>query len=127
MKINVNCNSDREFIRKYITLTRSLDSDPPTPSEIELIIEFLLLPPKFEYQRFSIAAKRKVIQNYPNISNIPNINNKLHSLLKKKFLTKDEDKVIYLPKDLQVALRKFREDKQLIGNINFNGSNKVDN
>jgi hypothetical protein len=74
-----------------------------------MIIGFTLLPKeKFQYQRFSTLAKDTLIRTYdPSLTKI-NINNKIYSLLDKKFLKRDEDKVIYLPSHLLSALEDFR-------------------
>lgn len=109
MTINYPPLTEREFLRKYLEFANLLipEEQQLVPSEIELMIEFALLPPKFQYQRFSSLAKSKVIESTSqynwNLTKL-NINNKLYALIDKKFLHRDDDKVIYMPKHFLFAL-----------------------
>lgn len=121
--------SEREFLSKYLELTNILlpEEQRLIPSEIDLIIEFTLLPEeKFAYQRFGSLAKDKVIEAAATrnwkLSKL-NINNKLYALLDKQFLRRDEDKVIYLPKHLLAALKQFQKDQTFDVNIVFTYDN----
>jgi hypothetical protein len=128
MTINYPDLTDRLFLKKYLNLYNLLapEAQHLEPAEIDLIIEFVLLPEdKFGYQRFSSLAKDKVIEaaalyNW-NLTKL-NINNKLYALLDKKFLRRDEDKVIYLPSHILSAYKVFKEKKQFKVDIFFNGS-----
>jgi len=125
--------NEREFIRKYLEFTnlRLPTEQQLMSSEIELIVEFVILPEdKFGYQRFSPLAKTKVKQAFLErekiISNI-NINNKIYSLIEKEFLRKDEDKVIYLPTHLLKAYRSFKKDKEFSITAHFPYEKPQDN
>lgn len=126
MVINYPSLSEREFIEKYLRIYNLLmpEEQQLVESEILLIIEFCLLPDeKFAYQRFGSLAKTKVIEAALNsdwkLTKL-NINNKLYALIDKKFLRRDEDRVIYLPKHLIEALKDFRSTKKFELKVNFN-------
>ena len=56
--------SDRSLIYKYFDLINAAQPNQDrilTDKEIELLTEFLLLPPKFHSQLFSLQAKRKIV------------------------------------------------------------------
>jgi hypothetical protein len=125
MKVNYPPLDDRGFLAKYLLVVNTLlpKEQQLVDSEIELIIEFLLLDNnKFNYQRFGPLAKKKVIENAGQrgwkLTKI-NINNKLYSLLEKGFLRRDTDKVVYMPKHVSTALEAFRADKEFVINIEF--------
>lgn len=125
MTINYPKISDRDFLAKYLDLYNLLLPEPQRllPSETDLVIEFALLPDeKFHYQRFGSLAKNKVIESAASrewkLTKL-NINNKLYALLDKKFLRRDEDKVIYMPKHLMQALDSFRKKQGLEVKIMF--------
>lgn len=116
---------ERAFLTKYLELTNILlpEDQRLIPSEIDLVIEFALLPEdKFAYQRFGSLAKDKVIESAAqrnwSLSKL-NINNKLYALLDKQFLRRDEDKVIYMPKHLLAALKQFQKEKKFDVNVAF--------
>lgn len=131
MTINYPALDERQFLQKYLNLYNLLvpESQHLLPSEIDLVTEFALLPEtKFAYQRFSSLAKDKVIESSAHLDwklTKLNINNKLYALLDKKFLYRDEDKVIYLPKHLLTSLKLFREKNIFKVEIILNG-NKQD-
>lgn len=122
--------SEREFLEKYISILNVLlpEEQKLIPSEIELVIEFAILPEdKFQHQRFGSLAKNRVISAFKLVGKVyhkVNINNKLYSLIDKKFLYRDEDNVIYMPKYLLEALREFRKTNKFIFNIEFNAINE---
>jgi len=68
-------------------------------AEIRLLAEFILLPEKFSYQRFSKHAKDKVLtqcrEHGWDITRV-NLNNKLYSMIGKGILRRDDDSVIYI-------------------------------
>lgn len=111
MTIKYPISTEKQFLYIYLTLYNALlpEQQRLVPSEIDMMIGFALLPnDKFQYQRFSTLAKDTVIRYYdPHLTKI-NINNKLYSLLDKKFLKRDEDKVIYLPPHFLKALQEYR-------------------
>lgn len=114
MKINYPSLDERSFLKKYLAFYNLLvpEVQQLLPSEIDLVTEFALLPDsKFSYQRFGSLAKNKVIEAATEkgwkLTKL-NINNKLYALLDKRFLRRDEDKVIYMPEHLMKALQSFR-------------------
>ncbi len=93
----------RKLLRKYFQILNLIQEDTAyhfTEVEIQVITEFLLLPPKFSYARFSLPAKRRVIQSikeiYDKDMTMLSINNKLYSLVSKGYIKRDTDKVMYL-------------------------------
>lgn len=127
MNLNFPIGSVKEFVLKYVAFYNLLMPlhQQVLPSEAELIAEFASLDDaKFEYQRFGALAKNKVIESYSTqgrkLTKL-NINNKLYSLLDRKFLVRDEDKVIYFPKHLSLALSQYKTSSVFNVNIKFNG------
>lgn len=127
MTINNPPVDERGFVQLYLEFYNKLipESQRLMPSEIDLVTEFAILPEdKFAYQRFSSLAKSKVVESAKSrgwkLTKL-NINNKIYSLLDptKKFLRRDEDGVIYLPKHLLQALQEFRKNKSFEIRINF--------
>lgn len=92
----------RLTLKKYFEVLNSLapESQCLTEKEILALIEFLLLPPKFDYQRFSSVAKRKVIESlefqYDWQLSMNNLNNKLYAMIPKGALRRDTDGVMYI-------------------------------
>lgn len=92
----------RQTVRKYFEILNSVA--PPeqclTEKEILVLIEFLLLPPKFDYQRFSSVAKHKIIESlefqYDWVLSMNNLNNKLYAMIPKGALRRDTDGVMYI-------------------------------
>lgn len=126
MKINYPSLDERGFLKKYLAFYNLLvpEVQQLLPSEIDLITEFALLPDsKFSYQRFGSLAKNKVIEAATEkgwkLTKL-NINNKLYALLDKRFLRRDEDKVIYMPEHLMKALQSFRTNKTFEIKLVFN-------
>lgn len=125
MTINYPALDERTFLKRYLEISNMIlpEEQRLVPSEIDLMIEFALLPEKFKHQRFGSLAKDKVIEYVEEVSGKRltklNINNKLYSLLDKKFLHRDIDKVIYMPKHFLHALETFRNDKNFVVNIVF--------
>ncbi len=131
MTINYPKVSEREFLLKYLDFLNLLlpEERKLVPSEIDLVIEFALLPPKFQYQRFGTLAKSKVIESASSLGwklTKLNINNKLYALLGKEFLRRDEDQVIYLPDHLLKALNTFRTKNLFEFKINFSRNEDIE-
>lgn len=125
MTIKYPVKTERDFLYIYLSLYNALlpQEQQLTQSEIELIIGFALLPDsKFHYQRFSTLAKEHIIRDNPHLTKI-NINNKLYSLLDKKFLKRDEDSVIYMPQHLLTTLSSFKQDPNFQINLKFISNN----
>lgn len=101
MKAIFKTTEKQIYRRLFCILNAFYDNDDKklTNTEINLLVEFLLLPrKKFEYQPFSTLAKTKVMETakeYGWILSRENVNNKLYALVTKGYLWKDEDGVMY--------------------------------
>lgn len=132
MKINYPSLDERSFLKKYLAFYNLLvpEVQQLLPSEIDLVTEFALLPDsKFSYQRFGSLAKNKVIEAATEkgwkLTKL-NINNKLYALLDKRFLRRDEDRVIYMPEHLMKALQSFRTNNNFEIKLMFTNVSKQD-
>lgn len=71
-----------------------------TDMEVMFLAEFLILPEKFRYNRFSKVAKRRVIDALKEARQIDvtvsSINPKLYSLVDKGVIKRDDDGVMYI-------------------------------
>lgn len=101
--INFKNYSSRVALYKYFDLLNVAQPNPDkrlTETEAQLLTEFLLLPEKFSYQRFSHPAKKRVMASLDEELNwkltIVNLNNKLYSMIEKGYLRRDTDSVIYI-------------------------------
>lgn len=123
MTINYPGTSDFDFLVKYLEVTNMLliPDQRLTLGEMELVAAITSLPEeKYKYQRFSTGAKKRVAESLG--ITIANINNRVHALTTKKFLRRDEDKVLYLPKQLLNIYEEFKKGQvSLI--IKFNRTN----
>ena len=66
ININIPTDDTRTLIRVYLEILNIINPNPNnklTDGEIKLLTEFLLLPEKFSYQRFSRYAKPVVVKN----------------------------------------------------------------
>lgn len=124
MTIKYPPQTEIEFLRRYLEFANILlpEEQRLVPKEVDLIVEFALLPSKFEHQRFKSLAKDKVIESTKEkgwkLTKL-NVNNKIYALLDKKFLHRDIDGVIYLPKHLLFALSEFRKNKSFLIKVQF--------
>jgi hypothetical protein len=87
----------RNIYQKLFRVINAMQSSPTkiiSQSEIDMLVEVLVLPYKFRFQRFSILAKRKARASAQargwNITP-ENFNNKVYSLVDKGILDRDED------------------------------------
>jgi len=104
MIINYKNLDKKDFLTKYFNILNTaqpVKSKRLTGTEIMVLIEFLLLPDKFENKRFGTLARKKVLDyllegGYTLTRG--NLNNKIYSMIEKGYLRKDIDGVIY-PKD----------------------------
>lgn len=101
----------RESLSKFFHFVNAAQLDSSkllTETEIQVLIEFILLPEKFKYQRFSTLAKRKVREllknNFNWVLSKENLNNKIYAMIDKNILSRDEDGVIHLVKHLRVPI-----------------------
>lgn len=78
-----------------------------TDTEMMVLGEFLLLPEKYKYQRFSKAGKSKVVDNCKKYlgweTTKVNLNNKIYGLISKGYVRRDADHVLYIVKPLEQA------------------------
>lgn len=94
--------SERVFWRKLVRFFAALNSNPDnnlTATELDILVEFLMLPIKFEHQLFGKVAKQKVRQACKKSGwemSRMNLNNKIYGIEKKGYIVKDEDRINYL-------------------------------
>jgi len=108
-------NEDRRIIvHRFLELLSTLNPDPTkvlTPSEITMFTEFLLLPEKYKYQRFSRPAKdyvRQVLQEEFNMKlSKVNMNNKIYSIRDKGYIYTDTDRCMYIKVYLIQAIQRL--------------------
>jgi len=118
MKVKFPPQQLRDTIRSFLRILSSLNPNPQnylTDAEINLLAEFLLLPPKYEFYLFSKVPKKKVRENLLSIGwklSAESMNQKLYSLIDKQYLYRDEDNVIYLSKYLK------HQTKHLLDKLN---------
>lgn len=89
-----------------------------TKKEMTLLVDFFLLPEKFKYHRFSSAARkrlRKTLKESGNGLAVETINTYIYTLIKKEYLYRDEDRMIYtkplIKKELDNLLESYKENK----------------
>lgn len=111
MVIKYKSLSVREAISKFFHFINAAQLDSSklvTETEIQVVTEFILLPEKFQYQRFSTLAKRKVRQvleeDFKWILSKENLNNKIYALIDKGILKRDEDGIIHIVKHLRTPI-----------------------
>lgn len=105
MSIKFNSLTSTEAFSLSIDLLSLLLKTTPSPLEKETLLYFLQLPPKYQFAPFTTLPKRKYRQ-HASISP-HNLNNRIYSLQKKKFLIKDEDDLLtYHPLLLNVLKTK---------------------
>ena len=135
MIINYKNLSIKDALSEYF---RILNTAQPVPSkrlaksEIQTLVEFLLLPEKFENKRFGSLAKTKVLEALADQGTKitrANLNNKIYSILEKGYLRRDIDSVIYPMNFVQNGLQGIRRavDTQTNFDITFRFSNEYDN
>lgn len=108
--------SMRESLSKFFHFINAAQLDSSkilTDTEIQVLIEFILLPEKFRYQRFSTLAKRKVREilknDYSWVLSKENLNNKIYAMIDKDILERDEDGVIHLVKHIRIPVEQLIE------------------
>lgn len=78
-----------------------------------ILREFILLPPKFDYFRFSSLAKSEVLKALSSkgfkISR-SNLNNRIYDLVDKSYVKRDADKVLYLSPFLETIKKSLSKD-----------------
>lgn len=93
--ININIPSDdkRSVISAYLEILNVVNPVPTsklTEGEIKILSEFLLLPEKYSYQRFSRYAKPQVLANLKKFYTWDltklNLNSKIYELIDKGYI-----------------------------------------
>ena len=101
MIINYKNLPTKEYLKRYLEVLNTAQpskSKRLTDSEISVLVEFMMLPEKFENKRFGTLAKSKVCESLDDEGYTltrANLNNKIYSLVSKGYLRKDVDGVIY--------------------------------
>lgn len=99
--------SYKDCVKFYLRLLSLLDNKSVlTEAEATVLVEFLCLPEKFKYMRFSLVAKKKVAESL-GLSAV-NVNNKLYSLIEKNYLKRDEDNIIYAKDFVNKFINNFK-------------------
>lgn len=110
MKIQFPPQSKDGFVHTFLTLLSSVQPLSTRLTDVELLVlkAFLLLPPKFKYQAFSSAGRTKVTSYLaPHGITRSNVNNRLYSLIRKGYIRRDKDKVLYINEKLQKVVSQF--------------------
>jgi len=117
MNITLKDLDKLNFYTAYLRLINSVlsvdSSKTLHPTEIKVLAYFLCLDHEvYRHKRFSSLAKKKVVEMAKNsgwnLSRI-NINNKLQSAIRKGYLRRDEDGVIYFNKLIMKGLEEYLE------------------
>lgn len=95
-----------------------------TDLEIEVLASLCLLPDKFEHSRFSTIGRKKALEilstEFQKQLVPTNFNNKVYSILKKGFLVRDEDNIIYFKEFVQKILDSIKANQRFEVNIEYN-------
>lgn len=121
MTINYRCSTLEVFLDKLLSFLSFIHS-PLTDTEVLILKTFLSLPPKYRYHRFSSAGRKAAIKSLQekNIKlSSANLNNRLYSLIDKKYLRRDEDNVIYVSDFLEKITDIYTNKHSLSVNLNF--------
>jgi len=126
VNINIPSNDTRTLIKTYLKILNVVnpnDANILTEGEIKILTEFIILPDKYSYQRFSRYAKPLVLKNLHEFQGWKvtpvNLNSKIYELLNKGYLWRDEDGVLYL-KEFLIQGAKNLADSKIV--IHFNDS-----
>jgi hypothetical protein len=113
---------------EYISLAMP---DRATNKEMTLLVNFFMLPDKFKYHRFSSAARKrlkKTLKEQGGGLAVETINTYIYSLIRKGYLYRDEDRMIYtkalIKKELDALIEAY--DKEEPYSITLKLTPKVD-
>lgn len=115
MHVNYKNITKKEAIETYLKVLNAIQPDVNkvmADTEIKVLAEFLVLPRKFEYFRFSTKGKQRVSKALAESGyrvSRATLNGKLYSLERKGILSKDEDGVVYLAKHISEVIKKIRD------------------
>jgi len=122
MTVNFKNNSKKEVLRKYLNIVGLLNKHKLSPTEVEVLINFLLLPEKFKDKRFGPLAKKKILPIMTNLSR-KNLDRAIRSIYNKGFLRDDEDGVryprVFISKTVELLDKAIKEGKSYNINIKF--------
>jgi len=114
INLNIPSKDPREALRIYLEILNIINPDTNTKlteGEIKLLIEFILLPEKYSYQRFSRYAKPQVLKALEDVyawKLTPiNLNTKIYELVNKNYIWRDDDGVLYLKEYLIDSAKKL--------------------
>lgn len=93
-----------DLVDKFLLLVNHIASPPIIPHERKILLEFLRLPDEiYQHKRFNSVAKKLVAKSL-NTSLI-NVTTVVQRLIKKGYLRRDTDKVIYPAKFIEYLLK----------------------
>ena len=121
--MNINSTVTLEkFIGKYLNYLNLFTLTKLTDLDIKVLKYFILLPEKFKYARFSLPAKKRVVEllKQEGIKCTPaSVTNRLYTIQKKGFLRRDEDNVLYLKDFILNPIIEFIKNKTFTLNVVF--------
>jgi len=113
-------NDTRPLIHKYLEILNIVNPDSSkklTDKEILVLAEFLLLPEKYSYQRFSRYAKPQVLSLLKTLYDwdlsVINLNTKIYELVSKGYIWRDTDGVLYLKEYLIKSIELLRKNPEI--------------
>ena len=112
---------DRALVITYLKVLNALNTNVSsllTANETIILTEFLLLPSKYRYYRFSKHAKPKVVEalrekHGMEKMGVLNLNNYISALVKKGYIWRDEDGVKYIKKAILLGVKEVLDSKSL--------------
>jgi len=129
--------SQRDALLKVIDFMSIVMPKKATNKEKGLLADFFLLPKKFEYHRFSSPARKRLRMNLESLNRplaVETINTYISSLIKKGYLYRDEDRIIYtnthMKKQIDKLLKSYENGEtfkvtlQITPPTEQNGQNK---
>lgn len=139
--MNIRYNTERlddkaKIVKRYLDIVDCMQINPKarmTASEKDMLLRFICLPSKYEFYRFSSTTKKIVMKQYFEETGkerkFQDINNRLYSLIKKGFLRRDDDNIIYLAKflkrGLEELLKSLNEGKEFRIQFIFSNEKKI--
>ena len=126
INIKIPADDKRTLIRTYLELLNIVNPNPDnklTEGEVKLLTEFILLPEKYSYQRFSRYAKPLILKTLKEVWDWElspiNLNSKIYELVNKGYIWRDEDGVLYI-KEYLIKSAKLLDSRKIT--IEFNDS-----
>lgn len=83
-----------EALTRYIHLISTIRNDTITPAECLTLATMILLPEKHKYNPLSTLSRRYLMKSLSVIKQ--NLNNRIYSLEKNKYLYRDEDNILQI-------------------------------